>query len=162
FVERTVHGALVGRAGKEAEIVYGPTYTDPAAPARNVIAMVEGTDPKLKGQMVVISAHSDHIGIADETVEHDSLRLVDLLVRPMGVESQERPMLPNELARFRAQLDSVRKLRGPRPDSISNGADDDGTGSMGLLELAEFFQSLPQKPKRSILFVWNVAEEKGL
>jgi hypothetical protein len=163
LVGANIDTALVGLKGREVEIEYGPTYTDPPAPARNVIAMVEGSDPKLKGQMVVISAHSDHIGFAEETAEHDSLRLLDLITRPMGAESpDDRPLLPNEQAKLKAQLDSVRKLRAPRPDSISNGADDDGTGSMGLLELAEYFQTLPQKPKRSILFVWNVAEEKGL
>jgi hypothetical protein len=164
LIGANIDTAQVGTKGEDAEITYGPTYTDPPAPARNVIAMVEGSDPKLKGQMVVLSAHSDHVGIDEETFEHDSLRLAGLLSRPMGVESPPREMLPNEKAKFTAQLDSVRKLRAARPDSISNGADDDGSGSMGLLELAEYFQSLPaaQRPKRSILFVWNVAEEKGL
>ena len=41
-----------------------------------------------------------------------------------------------------------------------NGADDDGTGSMALLELAEFFVKNPAR--RSLLFVWHTAEEKGL
>ncbi|HEY1112028.1 MAG TPA: M28 family peptidase [Chitinophagaceae bacterium] len=35
-----------------------------AMPARNVIGMVEGTDPKLKGQYIVLSAHYDHVGVA--------------------------------------------------------------------------------------------------
>jgi Zn-dependent M28 family amino/carboxypeptidase len=41
-----------------------------------------------------------------------------------------------------------------------NGADDDGSGSMALLELAEYFARNPAK--RSLLFVWHTAEEKGL
>src|SRR5439155_699664 len=49
-----------------------------------------------------------------------------------------------------------------RPDSISNGADDDGSGSVAALEIAERIAALKQKPKRSILFVWHTAEEKGL
>jgi Zn-dependent M28 family amino/carboxypeptidase len=124
--------------------------------------MVEGSDPQLKGQMIVLSAHSDHVGIEGPPVDHDSLRLANLIARPMGAESPERDLTAAEVARLRTQLDSVRKLRPARPDSISNGADDDASGSMGLLELAEYFQTMPQKPKRSILFVWNVAEEKGL
>jgi hypothetical protein len=154
--------ARVGTAAGKGTLTFAFAHAEPAAPSRNVVAMVEGSDPRLKAQMVAISAHSDHVGISPEKVDHDSLRLLDVLSRPMGVESNARKLLPDEQAKFTAQLDSVRKLRAPRPDSISNGADDDGTGSMGLLELAEYFQSLPQKPKRSILFVWNVAEEKGL
>ena len=60
-------------------------------------------------------------------------------------------------------MDSMRKLY-PRPrlDSIRNGADDDGSGSMGVLEIAEAIQAMKVKPKRSILFVWHTGEEAGL
>jgi len=47
-------------------------------------------------------------------------------------------------------------------DSISNGADDDGSGSVSVLEIAEKLAALKQKPKRSVIFVWHVGEEKGL
>jgi Peptidase family M28 len=49
-------------------------------------------------------------------------------------------------------------------DSIFNGADDDGSGTVAMLEVAEYLSALPaaQRPARSILFVWHTAEEKGL
>ena len=47
-------------------------------------------------------------------------------------------------------------------DIIYNGADDDGSGSMSVLEIAQYFASLKVRPKRSILFVWHVGEEEGL
>jgi Peptidase family M28 len=49
-------------------------------------------------------------------------------------------------------------------DSIFNGADDDGSGTVAVLEIAERLASLPaaERPARSILFVWHTAEEKGL
>jgi Zn-dependent M28 family amino/carboxypeptidase len=60
-------------------------------------------------------------------------------------------------------MDSIRKLvPHPRLDSISNGADDDGSGSMGVLEIAEAIASMKVKPKRSVLFVWHTGEEAGL
>jgi Zn-dependent M28 family amino/carboxypeptidase len=59
-------------------------------------------------------------------------------------------------------VDSLRRLRPARPDSINNGADDDGSGSMALLEIAENLAAAPRKPRRSVLFVWHTAEEKGL
>uniref|UniRef100_UPI0032173F55 M20/M25/M40 family metallo-hydrolase n=1 Tax=uncultured Draconibacterium sp. TaxID=1573823 RepID=UPI0032173F55 len=80
---------------------------------KNVIAVVEGSDPLLKNECVVISAHYDHVGV-DKNGE------------------------------------------------VFNGADDNGTGTVALLEIAEAFQTMKNKPKRSIVFVWVTAEEKGL
>jgi Zn-dependent M28 family amino/carboxypeptidase len=59
-------------------------------------------------------------------------------------------------------LDSVRALRPARRDSINNGADDDGSGTVTVLEVAEAFARGAVKPKRSLLFVWHTGEEKGL
>ncbi len=49
-------------------------------------------------------------------------------------------------------------------DSIYNGADDNASGTAGLLEVAEYLASLPQtrRPARSVLFIWHTAEEHGL
>ena len=43
-----------------------------------------------------------------------------------------------------------------------NGADDDGSGSMALLEIAEAAVTSAKRPKRSLLFVWHTGEESGL
>ena len=59
-------------------------------------------------------------------------------------------------------VDSIRKLRPARRDSIRNGADDDGSGTVTVLEIAEAIAAMPVKPKRSILIVWHTGEEKGL
>jgi hypothetical protein len=45
-------------------------------------------------------------------------------------------------------------------DSIANGADDDGSGSVGLLAIAR--QMTNYRPRRSVLFVWHVGEEQGM
>jgi hypothetical protein len=49
-------------------------------------------------------------------------------------------------------------------DSIYNGAQDNASGTAALLEVAEFLAHLPEseRPRRSILFIWNAAEEAGL
>src|SRR5205823_3950393 len=50
----------------------------------------------------------------------------------------------------------------PRPgDTINNGADDDGSGTVAVLALAHAFAAGP-KPKRSLVFVWHTGEEAGL
>jgi Peptidase family M28 len=83
--------------------------------APNTIGILEGGDPKLRGEYLVYSAHMDHIGITP----------------------------------------------GQR-DSINNGADDDGSGTTGVIELAEAFSRPGVRPARSILFMTVSGEEKGL
>jgi Zn-dependent M28 family amino/carboxypeptidase len=59
-------------------------------------------------------------------------------------------------------VDSLHRIRPARRDSIANGADDDGSGTVTVLEIAEALAAMPEKPKRSVIFVWHTAEEKGL
>ncbi len=84
-------------------------------PDRNVVALLEGSDPKLKDEWVIISAHFDHNG-ADGS-------------------------------------------------QTFNGADDNGSGTVALLEIADAYALAAQqgmRPRRSILFAaWN-SEERGL
>jgi hypothetical protein len=130
--------------------------------ARNVIAVVPGSDPALRGEYVSITAHNDHVGFSHSVVDHDSLRAFNSVVRPLGADSRPREATPAEVVRIRGIIDSLRKIRPPRPDSIYNGADDDGSGTIALIELAEAFMKGNVKPRRSILFVSHTAEEKGL
>jgi Zn-dependent M28 family amino/carboxypeptidase len=83
---------------------------------RNVAATIPGSDPKLKDEYIIYSAHWDHLGIGT----------------PVG------------------------------GDAIYNGAIDNATGCAILLELARIWGALPQKPKRSVLFLSLTAEEGGL
>lgn len=138
-------------------------FTDVSKPGRNVVAILPGSDAKLKHQYVAIGAHNDHIGFrAQGPVDHDSVRAFMQVVRPQGADSDNRPATAEEAVRVKAILDSLRAVNSPRPDSIFNGADDDASGSMTVLEIAEQFAKGTQKPKRSILFVWHTGEEMGL
>jgi hypothetical protein len=86
-----------------------------AIPDRNVLAIVEGSDPKLRDEWIVISAHFDHDGANN--------------------------------------------------DQIFNGADDDGSGTVGLLEIAEAYALAAEqgrRPRRSVLFAAFNSEERGL
>jgi peptidase M28-like protein len=152
--------AQPGDVGKlvRGEVTF--TETAPPFPARNVVAILPGKDPALKGEMAAVGAHNDHIGVTPVPFEHDSLRAFNRIMRREGVN--ETPGVPTaeQQQEITSILDSLRKLRPPRPDSISNGADDDGSGSAGVLELAEAL--VHDRPKRSVLFVWHTGEEKGL
>jgi hypothetical protein len=94
--------------------------TEKKVRAENVLGFLEGSDPKLKSEVLVVTSHYDHIGIT-----------------------------PN------AKGD----------DKINNGADDDGSGTTGVLLIAEAFAKAKKAgkgPKRSILFMTVTGEEKGL
>ncbi len=100
---------------------------------KNVVAIVEGSDPQLKSTYVSFGAHYDHVGYADvEPGEDDRRRAVPGRVSP-----------------------------GASKDRIWNGADDDGSGTVALMALARAFAQGP-RPKRSLLFVWHAGEERGL
>ena len=134
------------------------------APARNVIAIVRGSDPALRNEYVAIGAHSDHIANAARAVDHDSLLAYNRVMRPNGADprvARTAPVTPAEIARIAAIRDSLGKLRAPRRDSIYNGADDDGSGSVALLEIAENLAGR-NRPRRSVLIVWHTGEESGL
>ena len=137
-------------------------FLEVKAPARNVVAILPGSDPKLKGQYVAIGAHNDHVGFDNTPVDHDSLRAHNRVVRPGGAESPDRPATAEEQARITRMLDSLRQAHPARLDSIANGADDDGSGTVTVLEIAEQLAAPRPAPKRSLLFIWHTGEELGL
>lgn len=112
---------------------------------KNVVGIVEGTDPKLRATYVAFGAHYDHIGYQQTTPAAGGGRGGGGGgggAGAGGCVGQTRPT--------------------PRPDDIiNNGADDDGSGTVALMGLARAF-ALGPKPKRSLLFVWHTAEESGL
>ena len=100
----------------------------------NIVGIVEGVEPNLKDTFVAFGAHYDHVGYADG----------DLAPGESG-----RP------ARLPGRVTS-----GSGDDRIWNGADDDGSGTVGLMAIARAFALGPQ-PRRSLLFVWHTGEEAG-
>ncbi len=159
--------ATKGMAGKTIKATL--KMNEQAVPARNIVAILDGSDPKLKNTYVAIGAHNDHIGMrAGPGADHDSLHLYnEARYAITGMLSRGQQATPEQLEAVRnikINMDSVRKLRPSRADTVSNGADDDGSGTVSVLEIAERFAKLPaaQRPKRSLLFVWHVGEENGL
>lgn len=72
------------------------------------------------------------------------------------------PSLQSTYVAFGAHYDHVGIVPAVQGDSIANGADDDGSGTVSLLAIARLLQQAPVKPRRSTLLVWHVGEEKGL
>ncbi len=170
LVSKRAAEALLGappatlRPGTTGEIVAGGIAyrRDPLAyAARNVVAVLPGSDPALATTFVSVSAHNDHIGYTGRPVDHDSVYAHNHVLRPLGADSPDRDPTPAEAARIAAIRDSLARLRPDRRDSVFNGADDDGSGTVALLEIARVLTAGP-RPRRSVLFVSHVAEERGL
>lgn len=76
----------------------------------NVVGYVEGGDPELRNEFIVISSHHDHLPV--------------------------------------------------REGRVFPGSDDNASGAVGMFEIAEALMA--ERPKRSVIFIWNTAEENGL
>ncbi|MCS7300620.1 MAG: M20/M25/M40 family metallo-hydrolase [Fimbriimonadales bacterium] len=79
----------------------------------------------------------------------------------IGVIEGADPALKNEYVSLGAHLDHVGVASRGGADRIYNGADDNGSGCVALMEIAEAFATGP-RPKRSILLLWYAGEEQGL
>ena len=129
-------------------------------PARNVIGVIHGTDPARAGEYILISAHNDHVGVNPVAVDHDSLRAVNVVTRRQGANDPACRPTPAQQHEIDSLVAHARSIRPPRRDSIMNGADDDGSGTVILLEIAE--RMAKERPARSIVFVSHNGEEAGL
>ena len=113
--------AAATRSAAQAGVV-ARLHTDvhpTTAEARNVVAVIPGSDPALAGEYVVVGAHFDHLGWGGE----------------------------GSLA--------------PDAREVHNGADDNASGTAGMLEIARRLATGP-RPARSVLFIAFTGEEKGL
>jgi hypothetical protein len=73
------------------------------------------------------------------------------------------PILRKEMVAIGAHYDHIgMSPNSSNPDKISNGADDDGSGTVAVLSIAEALAKSKMRPKRSVLLVWHCGEEKGL
>lgn len=114
----TVEGILAasGRPPRFAlsgvEVKLAVKYRETTLSASNVVGIIEGSDPVLRGEAVAIGAHLDHVGV--------------------------------------------------HVGKIYRGADDDASGSSGVLALAKAFSESGRRPARSVLFFLFAGEEKGL
>ncbi len=106
-------------------------------PTQNVVAIWEGSDPVLKDEYLAIGCHYDHVGVRPES---DNGKI-------------------DGWSRYKAFLQSAGRLGGT--DRLWNGADDDGSGTVAVMAIAEALANGP-RPKRSVLLVWHAGEEKGL
>ena len=150
----------VGDVGAPITADFRHQWRMSAHPARNVIAVLPGSDPTLASEYVLVGAHNDHVGVNPVVVDHDSVRAYNMVVRRQGANDPVCTPTAEQQRKIDSLIARARSIRAPRRDSIMNGADDDGSGTVVMLELAEKFAK--QKTGRSIIFVSHQGEEGGL
>jgi hypothetical protein len=160
-----IGSVAIGTSGQPISGSWSYDYTPLEHPVRNVLAILRGSDAQRNQQYVLLGAHNDHVGMVRGTnpPEHDSLRAFNTVMRPQG--SNDRVSIdavtPAQWSAINALIAKARSIRPARPDTVNNGADDDGSGTVVLLEIAERMATGP-RPARSIIFHSHAAEEKGL
>ena len=157
---KPVSDLAVGALGQPVTANWTYDWHKSPTPARNVIAVLPGSSPALASEYVLVGAHNDHNGVNAVAVDHDSLRAFNRVVRPEGANDPSCVPTPEQQHAIDSLIARARSIRPPRRDSIMNGADDDGSGTVVLLELAERFAT--EHPARSIIFISHVGEEAGL
>ena len=112
----------IRQAARGGDRAFLATSVQPrAVEARNVAALLPGSDPTLADEVLIIGAHYDHLGLGGEGSLHPDA---------FGV--------------------------------VHNGADDNASGTSGLIEIARLLSQSDRRPARSVLFLAFTAEEKGL
>lgn len=157
---KPVDQLTVGATGSAVSANWNYAFKMSDTPARNVIAVLPGSDPTLAGEYVLVGAHNDHVGTLAASVDHDSTRAVNSVTRRQGSNDPSCRPTPDQQHQIDSLIARARSIRPIRRDSVMNGADDDGSGTVVLLEIAEKFAS--EKPKRSIIFISHQGEESGL
>jgi hypothetical protein len=150
----------VGDTGAPVTANFRHQWRMSATPARNVIAVLPGSDAKLASEYVLVGAHNDHVGVNTVVVDHDSVRAYNTVVRRQGSNDPVCTPTAEQQRKIDSLIKVARAVRAPRRDSIMNGADDDGSGTVVMLEIAEKFAK--EKPARSIVFISHQGEEGGL
>ena len=157
---KPVDQVTVGTVGQPVSAHWTYDWHVSETPGRNVIAVLPGSDPARSAEYVLLGAHNDHVGTNPTAVDHDSLRAVNYVTRKQGGNDPVCRPTSAQQHEIDSLIMRARGIRKPRRDSIMNGADDDGSGTVVLLEVAEKFAS--EKPARSIIFVSHTGEEAGL
>jgi len=111
----------IRQAARRGDRVFLAASVEPrVVEARNVAALLPGSDPTLSDEILIIGAHYDHLGFGGE-----------------------------------GSLD-------PDVREVHNGADDNASGTSGLIEIARALSESDRRPARSVLFLAFTGEEKGL
>jgi len=150
--------------------MYGAYYKQLAETGKAGRMSLKGNEPEMVNMLVGDKLVQSFFPKIDTTINHQMVKLdmnMEIKAQNEAVDTEnvvaflEGSEKPNEIIVVSAHLDH----EGIKDGKIYNGADDDGSGTVAILEIAEAFKAAKEDgyaPKRSILFLHVTGEEKGL
>ncbi len=129
--------------------------TDPGDPSASGPPSLQVYDPDLRKAWEKMESGKATLKVAEPSKETVTLRNV------AGILRGSDPVLKNTYVLVSAHYDHV-GVRQTGDDRIFNGANDDASGTAAVIQLAQVFSKMPERPKRSMVFLAYFGEEKGL
>jgi len=129
-------------------------FTGEKASATTIFNKTQTLDEQAVFDLKAEKKMSIDVGVKKEAIHTQNV---------VGILEGSDPVLKNEYVAIGAHYDHVgMNPFAAGPDKIWNGADDDGSGTVSVLNIAQAFATGAKRPKRSMLFIWHAGEEKGL
>jgi hypothetical protein len=133
----------------------GARFREASAGTAAPVAILSIGDPAIRAALDAASAPTISAHIAAPTVVPSKVRNV------IGLLRGSDPALKDTYILITAHYDHLGVRDNGTPDHIFNGANDDGSGTASVIEIANALAALPALPKRSIVFMTQFGEEKG-
>jgi Peptidase family M28 len=156
---RELHPAVIllfaapgGRGGRGGS---GARFREASADATAPAPILSISDPAIRTALDAAAAPTISVHIGAPTVVPSKVRNV------IGLLRGSDPTLKDTYILITAHYDHLGIRDNGTPDHIFNGANDDGSGTASVIEIANALAALPMRPKRSIVFMTQFGEEKG-
>ncbi|HJZ69327.1 MAG TPA: M28 family peptidase [Blastocatellia bacterium] len=149
--------SATGSGAGQGRLIDPESRRDFIQPGAPVITVHDPRVVKQYDQMTSIAETAQIVANVPAQVERP-VRLRNVI----GVLRGSDPKLKESYVLVTAHYDHLGKRPGTQGDNIFNGANDDGSGTVSVIELASALASLNPRPKRTIVFMTFFGEEKGL
>jgi hypothetical protein len=147
-----IFAAAGGRGGRGGN---GGRFREASTAAAAPAPILSIGDPAIRAALDSAAAPTITVHIAAPTIVPSKVRNV------IGLLRGSDPALKDTYLLITAHYDHLGVRDNGTPDHIFNGANDDGSGTASVIEIANALAALPSRPRRSIVFMTQFGEEKG-
>jgi Peptidase family M28 len=164
YIAAQFRGAGLEPAGDAGSKSYFQTSEWSVGPSKDgfVELSVDDGQQKMRARASQLAALGVKVEPQADGTNGDSEKPVVKLRNVAGLLRGSDPALKDSYVIVSAHYDHIGVQSTGEGDRINNGANDDGSGTVSVIELASALASLKQRPKRSIVFIAWFGEEKGL
>lgn len=131
-------------------------------PAETSVPVVFLVQSRLPAQLAAVLSGEESADGWSAQLRTEAVVNTETAPNTIGILEGSDSELRDEFVMFTAHMDHIGVSSGVEGDSINNGADDDGSGTVTVIELAQAFAALDMRPRRSLVFMTVSGEERGL